>query len=838
MPIHSARALGCKICPLNRAKLKSPKLDAEGVKNPDFYFLLPKMTRIQDEIGSYLEGDSIEFLLEKLTQDVFDRSRFNSILNCYSKKDENELELTCCRLRIEKDILESRPKIIIAVGTSALVWFGLEGGERLYAGKFIPVKIDTYGCWLYPIHDPAFIMSKHRERRKKDGSSYTQTSEWDGYFQSHIDELDNFLNSYNPPWIPKKSELTLGIEWVELPTDENLKTVFKWLDNFEKLDIVSLDIETNQLSPYQPDSRILSISIGTFEHTVAFPYQYREGTWNSKQFKSLHNRLKEFFLNVKKLVAHNSKFEQEWLGVIFGKEILKDWNKWECSQAQAYCINELMRTHSLDFLIRQYFGFNLKIISNLDRTDLEKHSLKQILPYNGLDVKWTYSLYKKQLEILKEIGMLKPYNDLKRSSATLVLTQINGVVPDEEATLEIFNDLSEKLDKIHNQIKELPDVKKYETRYKVFNYDSPAQVLVFIKNFCNLDKSFFIGKESADESVLARITHPIGKLLLENRTLTKKKGTYIDPIFKHSDTIDKKIHTQFSHLFTSTGRISSQNPNLQNFPNRKGKEIRRIIKAPEEHWMVCADYGQIEARLIAVASQDPVFCKMVWEDYDVHLEWCKKIAKAYPQAVGGIEFLNDPKAIKKFRNEIKNQWTFPQFYGASVYNIAKGLNIPIDILIPINEEFWEVFHGIKKWQNWLVGFYKKYGYVESMLGHRRHGPLSFNEIINTPIQSLAARLCVNAMNKLCDSGLEIVMMIHDDLTCYVEDSKLEESCLLVAELMLDTSSYPWLNIPLTCEMSYGKNWYEQEQIDVFTSTEFCSVPTKLHENYDFYREYL
>lgn len=836
MPLHSAKLLGCKICPLNRANITSPKMDAEGAEDPDVYFLFSKVSHEQDLESSYERGEDVDYLLDACPDDILASCRLNAVINCFSKKAFTELELTCCRIRVEGDIIKTKPKVLVTVGSDALSWALNETNERLYAGKLIPLVIGNHSCWLYHIHDPSFIISKQKTRVGKDGKKTTNKTEWDKYFKDQLEYLNDFLGKYKAPWIPTKEEQIKDCEWAMEPTNENLEKIFKWLDYYETIDLVSLDIETNQISTYKSDSRLLSISVGTYDHVVAFPYQYKGGWWNPDQHKRLHDRLVTFFHKVKKFVCHNAKFEQEWIGFTFGKTTLDDWTRWECTQAQAYSINELGKTHSLDFLIRQYFGFNLKIISNLDRTDLEKYTFKEILPYNCLDVKWTYALFEKQSKILKELGIENVYKDLIRSSATLAKTQINGVVPDKDVTLEFFNEYDSQLKEIQSKIKNLKDVKKYESRYGTFNYDSPTQVSVFLKNICGFSDELIVdGKESTDESVLSRIDHPFGNLLLEHRATAKKKGTYIDPIFKHAETVDGRIHASFNHLFASTGRLSSSDPNLQNFPNRKGKEVRKVICAPPGHWMVCSDYGQIEGRLIAVATQDPTYCKMIWEDYDVHLDWAKRIAEAYPPIVGGDNFVEDEKAIKKFRKDVKNQWTFPQFYGSSIYSIAPAMKIPIKVMLEINEEFWGVFSGIKEWQKWLVKFYNKHGYVETLMGFRRHGPLSYNEIINSPIQGTAARLCVNAMNKICDAGIETVMQIHDDVTSYIPDDKLEEQIDLIAQIMCDTSDYPWLNVPISVEMTCGYNWYEQEEVGVFKSTDFIEVPKKLHKTFDFYK---
>lgn len=299
-----------------------------------------------------------------------------------------------------------------------------------------------------------------------------------------------------------------------------------------------------------------------------------------------------------------------------------------------------------------------------------------------------------------------------------------------------------------------------------------------------------------------------------------------------NETVDVyDLGVEDTHNFIANGICisnSSSDPNLQNVPSRTGKEIRRMIGVPENHWMVCADYGQIEARIIGVASQDREFCKALWEDYDVHMEWAKRIAEEYPAVIGGHRFLDDKKVMKGFRSKVKNLWVFPAFYGASPHSIAKGLNIPFDVVQPIFKEFWQTFHGVKRWQKWILNRYYQLGYVESLNGRRRHAPMTMNAVLNASIQGFASDICVDALNRLDRLGVNTVMVIHDDITSYVHDDHLEETIAIIAEEMCKVP-FPFINVPIAVEITVGKNWFDQEEVGTFKSTDFHAVPSELQD---------
>lgn len=621
------------------------------------------------------------------------------------------------------------------------------------------------------------------------------------------------------------------VQWTEgLKSDKELKKVLNWLTEFANEKYVAFDYETNCFRPFEVDARLLTIAIANEHKSCAFPIEYKNA-WSSEQLTTLKKALKTFFKSSVKKICHNVKFEMEWTAERFGMDLLYN-DTWQDTQAQAYVLDERRGMLSLDSLVKVYFGFWLKELSNLDRSRMESYPLEKILPYNGLDSKWTLQLFHKQDKLIKqEPKLYKIYKMLLTAASSLTATQCRGVVLDYNNHAELAKQFKDELLDIENGIQQLPEVKQFHERFGLaFNPGSPDHVLRCLKNIMGLDHELQkdTGKYSTDESVLSTLTDvELAQKILDYRGMSKKISTYIEP-YPQYVLSDDRIHTNYNLYETSTGRLSANDPNLQQVPSKTGKEIRRMIGVPKDHWMVCSDYGQIEARIIGVASQDEEFCKALWEDYDVHMEWAKRIAEEYPKVVGGQSKLNDKAAMKKFRAKVKNLWVFPAFYGASPNSISKGIGVPLDIVQDIFRDFWRTFRGVKRWQKWILSRYDKLGYVETLTGRRRHAPMTMNAVLNASIQGFASDICLDALCRLDRLGIQTVMIIHDDVTSYVHDDDLEKVVPIIAEEMCKVP-YPFINVPIAVEMTFGKNWFDQEEIGTFKSTEFHHVPSELQD---------
>ncbi len=241
------------------------------------------------------------------------------------------------------------------------------------------------------------------------------------------------------------------------------------------------------------------------------------------------------------------------------------------------------------------------------------------------------------------------------------------------------------------------------------------------------------------------------------------------------------------------------------------------------------DFGQLEARVIAMFSQDKTFVKALWERYDVHYEWARRIALAYPNRIGGRKNLDDKAVMKTFRNDVKNQFVFPLFFGATLYKSADVLSVPPDILKPVYEEFWSTFAGVKQYQDNMEAEYRKKGYVECLTGRRRRAPLSYNQIVNSPVQGTASDIVVDGMDRLSEMevwDLQANLNIHDDLTFILEEEELDEKAELIIKEMINCR-YPFINVPLVVEMSVGtQNWADMEAVGEFSSDEWLNWPKR------------
>ncbi len=237
------------------------------------------------------------------------------------------------------------------------------------------------------------------------------------------------------------------------------------------------------------------------------------------------------------------------------------------------------------------------------------------------------------------------------------------------------------------------------------------------------------------------------------------------------------------------------------------------------------DYGQIEARVLGMASKDKKFCHALHNDLDVHMDWAKRLAKEHPDVLRLHGGRDGPLDLKTWRSIVKNKWTFPLFYGAGVNTVSRGTQIPADIIEDIIPDFWEEFPGVKEWQIWVTDFYKKHGYVEGLTGTRTYAPLKYNKIINSPIQGTAADICVWSHTKICKQArrrewdaLTPVNNVHDALWWHCNDDEVDEIVELAVAVMLSAvDRFEFINVPLTVEVEVGETLYDMKKQGTFSS---------------------
>jgi DNA polymerase I-like protein with 3'-5' exonuclease and polymerase domains/uracil-DNA glycosylase len=856
-----AKTEQCLVCPRNNIKVQNtsthPKMEAVGNKNPDIYFLGVGPSKVDDSNDSpFSRGDMTASILHEYLDDMFkdfyvkkewssDSSprkipkfestiRFNNLLKCHDIAKSNELTLDCCRTFLEQDIINTKPKVIVGFGEIPLKAMVGVSGIADWRGRKIPIKIGDHTCWYFVLEGLDEILKKRNPERKY------FVSTWEEVFKHDLNKLKKLLNSSevsNPLVIPKE-ERRKGIEFVLGKGPEDLETIKGWLKELMTLPKIGLDLETSAIKIWTNNSKIYTVAIGTSKKVYAFPIEHPRA-WDG-QYKEIKKIFIDFLLEYKGIkVCHNDKFEKSWCFLYGGPRVLFE-TKWGCTMTRAFLLDSRSSKRqdsvlSLDMLSLMYFGFRLKNESSVDVENILASELSELLIYNGMDTKYTYALDDLQIEGFNTL-LDKAYQHKLHVSQTLVLTEDKGF-PVDKPKVEMFSKkLGEEALSLDAEIKNLPAVKLFEKTYGTFNPGSSPHLVKMFRDVLKLEsvKNTKSGKEdsfSTDKDVLdiyAAKGIKLAELIKSNRELRNLKSTYVDSV-PELCKFDGKIHTNFSHLFTSTGRLASSQPNLQNWPIRKNSYIRELIIAPAGYWMVSFDYGQIEAKVIAMLSKDPKFVKYVWDDFDVHGDWAARVAKKdprYAKCNSIDEYLNSPDKKKKYRSIIKNRLVFPWFFGAGQKSVGDYLGFSETHRKELYDEFWELFGGIKKWQHNQIDFYEKNGYIETITGHRRYGPMTYNEKVNGSVQGSASDIVTDAMNRLSVMAfelekpqLQIVLNVHDDLTFFLPEKTLEEDIETIAKEMC-VSPFKEINVPLTLEAKLGSNWGNMKEFAVFKTTDF------------------
>lgn len=845
IPIELMRKQGCLACSRNAADVR--KEQPEGANAPVVYVLLgePKPGEItqapKDNYGTDL------LIAELRKHDLLRHSRFGYSVRCSGDKAASIQEATCCSKYLHEDILASRPVVIIGSGQRPLAWArpDAEKGalDNAWRGKLWPVQVDGVAFWYYQIQDLTYTAFR------KDNAKYDCAEHLALKFD--IAKLASLLqrDDFEEPVVITREQASAGCRYITGEGELDYEDLCFFLDGAEKEEEVGIDFETTRLRPYPTLDKsgtppmILTCSVSTTTSTLAFPVHHPLGWKGSLSHQvAVTRRLIEFIANSNVKVAHNLVFELEWTGHELAEELLRG-TQWGDSMAAMHSLDERRGSLSLGDTTLQLFGFDVKALSNLDTARLIEYPLEDVLKYNSLDSKWCLLSWIEARHRMRHEPVLWEETLRKvRRSPVVVLSQLQGVLIDVEYAKQMQAVLEDEIDSAVRIIKQAREVKKFEEQFnRPFSPTSDDDVLALVKDVmrrpeCQTGDNKF----SCDESVLAAIPKEAGvapQQILIHRGSSKLRGTYIlpvtTPLAKDVRGVlyaDGRAHTNYNLMIAVSGRLSSDDPNLQNYPKRKRKEVRGIIVAPPGHSLLACDYGQIEARVIAMASEDRVLVDALWTDFDIHGHWATRFLEDYPEIADWIIETfevpgDDKKKIHKvLRQEAKNKWVFPQFFGASPFSCARNLHMPDDVAKKFASEFWDQFKGVKRWQQKVVAKYEKDFYAETLTGRRRRGPMTPNELFNHSPQGTAADIVLDAMDR-CSAvaadndwyWYQPPINVHDDLTFCVPDEHLETSLERITYEMCN-ANYSFINVPILVEASYSKRrWHELQEVGVYRS---------------------
>lgn len=451
------------------------------------------------------------------------------------------------------------------------------------------------------------------------------------------------------------------------------------------------------------------------------------------------------------------------------------------------------------------------IVSNTKKSSLADNDVDTMKNYSGdvmaslfeLTLYWVKLLEDKEYEILTDIEIPLAY--------VLAQMESNGVSIDKKYLDELTNEFNTKTSAIASRI--------FELAGEEFNINSPKQVgnILFDKMQLKSKKKRGKAKNSTSAEVLTALAdeYEIAKLILDYRKYAKLKSTYTEALPALVSPIDGRIHTSYNQTVTTTGRLSSSNPNLQNIPIRteEGNKIRQAFVPSDRanYLIMSADYSQIELRLLAHVSEDEHLIEAFNSGIDVHTLTASKVFEVPIEEV-----------TKEMRYKAKAV-NFGIVYGQSKYGLAKALKItPVEAENFINKYF-ETYPKINEYMSKMVELVEKQGYVETIFGRRRYLDNEINSpnamirefakraAINHPMQGSASDLIKLAMidfsKRLKDNNLKskLIIQVHDELVIETAKDELEQVKSLVLESM--ELEQP-LRVPLLIDVNVGESWKE------------------------------
>jgi DNA polymerase-1 len=508
-------------------------------------------------------------------------------------------------------------------------------------------------------------------------------------------------------------------------------------------------------------------------------------------------------------LAHNGKYDME----VLAEYSVTVNNLSFDSMVAAYLLGE--KSMGLKALAFGRLAVEMTPITDLIGTGKKTIPMSQVeiaraADYSCADADMTLRLTDIFERELKEQGLWKLFAEVELPLVPVLLhMERNGVALDSGLLREMSQRLGEQLAKVEKEI--------YDNVGHEFNINSPPQLSQVLFQELKLTPARKTkGGYSTGAAVLEELlgVHPVVELILDYRQLSKIKSTYIDALPGLINPKTGRLHTSFNQTRTTTGRLSSSEPNLQNIPVRGelGKEVRKAFIAPEGSWLLSADYSQIDLRALAHLSQDKSLLDAFRHDEDIH--------SATAAQVFGVE----PSQVTPEMRRVAKTVNFGVIYGMSEYGLEQATGLSREEAAQFINAYFEKYPGVKSYLELTKEQARKMGYVQTILGRRRAIPeinASNRQVreaaermaINMPVQGTSADIIKVAMVKLeremerCSLKSKMLLQVHDELIFEVPSSEFEEMKKLVPELMTSAMS---LSVPLKAAVKSGPNWGEME----------------------------
>ncbi len=583
----------------------------------------------------------------------------------------------------------------------------------------------------------------------------------------------------------------------------------KLLDESKKTEFLSFDFETTSEEPIKAEPIGFSLAFKEGEAVyIPFPSKHKVGT--DFKDKDLIDFLKEIFSSdTIKIIGQNLKYEY----IILRGLDINPINFYFDTMLGAYVLDPDNSPFNMDVLAKRMLGYETTkykdLVSNKNETLLDVE-FKKVVDYAGEDADITLRLFDILHPQINESKMKSLYYDMEMPLIEVLGDmEIDGVYIDTEYFAKMSKEIESEMDKLEKKIYELNNGEE-------FNINSPKQLqeVLFDKLGLKSTKKTGKGSRSTDVTVLEQLSseHEIPKLILDYRTIAKLKNTYLDALPKLIYDKTGRIHASFNQAITSTGRLSSSNPNLQNIPIRGdlGRKIRRGFIPENNNLILSADYSQIELRLLAHFSDEPKLIDAYNQDKDLHLQ------------TASLLFNKSESDITKDERTQGKTINFSIIYGIGARKLGKDLGIGTKKANSLISSYFEQYPKVKEFietqkregrKNIAVyTLFNRVRYLRQFLS-RRGDKVSHAErlSVNSPIQGTSADLIKVAMIKIKEEfdkeqlKSKLIIQVHDELVFEVVKNEVDKVKEIVKNIMENVRS---LKIPLKVNIEIGNSWDE------------------------------
>ena len=598
-------------------------------------------------------------------------------------------------------------------------------------------------------------------------------------------------------------------EYQVVLTEKDLKI---WAKKIDKCSVFAIDTETSSLDTMTADLIGISLACNEGEGCyIPISHSY-EGMPKQAPLNMINKTLGlAIKKNQKKLVGQNLKFDLPMLNRhgIRVEEFLGD------TMLMSYVLNSTGTRHGLDRMAQHYLNYEPmkyeEVVGSASKQiNFAQVEIQAATFYAAEDADITLRLFnhlnKKLEDQPKLVNLLQSieYPMLK----SLIKVETNGAKIDEKMLSKYSDELAIKIEELSKA--------SFEMAGEEFNMDSPKQLVEILYNKLDLPvlKKTPKGQPSTNEGTLQRLAEQfdLPKIIIEYRGLAKLKSTYTDSLINIQHPITKRIHTSYQQAVTSTGRLSSTEPNLQNIPIKtaEGRKIREAFIPEKGNVLISADYSQIELRIMAHLSGDKNLTYAFNNNIDVHSSTASEVFNIPLEDVSA-EHRRSAKAIN-----------FGLIYGMSAFGLTRQLGIPRHEAQAYLDTYFERYTGVKQYMDSTKELAKKNLFVETILGRKLH-VASINDsnglrrqaaeraAINAPLQGSAADIIKKAMVDVDqwigddNTNIKLIMQVHDELIFEVNKDFANDAIGHIVKLMESTIE---LNIPLIVDANKGKNWNE------------------------------